>query len=296
MMSGNDSAASRSPSEATSRAPHDARSAHSPVRPLGLGLGLRTPHYAHILEHWPTLDWFEIVSENFLYTEGRPLFLLDQIAERYPICLHGVSLSIGGTAPLDRDYLARLRALRRRTKAAVVSDHLCFTGIAGKNTHDLLPLPYTDEALRHVAERVRQVQDILGCQIALENPSSYLSFSASTHDEAAFLAEVAERADCLLLLDVNNVFVTAHNHGLSADAYLRTLPMDRVAYLHVAGHTDCGTHIADTHIGPVIDGVWALLDRARELGAPRSVLLEWDAEIPPFEVVAADLARAEIRR
>lgn len=264
-------------------------------QPLGLGLGLRTVHYGHILDESPAVDWFEIVSENFMYTAGRPLSVLDQVAERYPIVMHGVSLSIGSVAPLDREYLRQLRALKQRTNARLVSDHLCFTGVAGRNTHDLLPVPYTDEALAHVTARVRQVQDVLGCRIALENPSSYLEFAASTIAEADFLARVARDADCLLLLDVNNVYVSAQNHGLDADAYLRALPMERVAYLHVAGHTDEGTHIVDTHIGPVIDPVWRLLDRARALGAPRSILYEWDAEIPPFEEVHADLMRAESR-
>src|SRR5712671_3704104 len=180
---------------------------------LGIGLGLRTVHYAHLLEHWPNVDWFEIISDNYMRTAGRPLYFLDQIAERYPIVMHGVSLSIGGTDELDADYLAGLVALRKRCRALWVSDHLCWTGIAGHNTHDLLPMPYTEEALRHTADRVRRVQDFLERPLLLENPSSYLEFAGSTMSEWAFLGGLAQEADCGLLLDVNNVYVSSRNHG-----------------------------------------------------------------------------------
>jgi uncharacterized protein (UPF0276 family) len=259
---------------------------------LGIGLGLRTVHYGHILEHWPAVDWFEIISENYMQTAGRPLDFLDPIAERYPIVMHGVSLSIGATDPLDYEYLAELKALARRTKAVWISDHLCWTGALGKNTHDLLPLPYTEEALRHTASRVRAVQDYLEVPILLENPSSYLEFAGSTMTEWAFLAGLAEDADCGLLLDVNNVFVSAFNHGFAADEYLAALPFDRVAQMHVAGHTHRGSHIVDTHIGPVIDPVWALAEQAYRQTGGTSVLLEWDAEIPPFEEVHREARRA----
>jgi hypothetical protein len=258
---------------------------------LGVGLGLRTVHYSHILEHAPAVDWFEILSENYLQTQGRPLHFLDAIAERYPVALHGVSMSIGSTDPLDRAYLAELKALRDRTRARWVSDHLCWTGAAGKNTHDLLPLPYTEESLRHTVARVRQVQDFLGAPLALENPSTYLEFAGSTMKEWDFLAALAREADCAILLDVNNVFVSAHNHGFDPMTYLAAVPFDRVVQLHVSGHTDMGTHLLDTHIGPVIDPVWRLLGEAhRRCGA--SVLLEWDAEIPSFEETHADALRA----
>ncbi|HEX3596488.1 MAG TPA: DUF692 domain-containing protein, partial [Polyangiaceae bacterium] len=187
---------------------------------LGIGLGLRTVHYTHILEHAPEVEWFEILSENYMQTAGRPLHYLDRIAERYPVVMHGVSLSIGSTDPLDFDYLKELRGLRDRTRARWVSDHLCWTGAAGKNTHDLLPLPYTDESLAHVVERVRAVQDFLGAPLALENPSTYLEFKGSTFKEWDFLAALATEADCALLLDVNNVYVSAKNHGFSPQEYL----------------------------------------------------------------------------
>jgi len=259
---------------------------------LGLGLGLRTVHYAHILEQQPEVAWFEILSENYMQTRGRPLEYLDRIAERYPVAMHGVSMSIGSTDPLDRAYLGELRALRDRTRARWVSDHLCFTGVAGKNTHDLLPLPYNEASLEHVARRVREVQDILEAPLALENPSTYVEHKSSTMTEWAFLSALAEEADCALLLDVNNVYVSAYNHGFDPADYLAGVPWERVVQLHVSGHTNHGTHIVDTHIGPVIDPVWELLGEAhRRSGA--SILLEWDAEIPDFETTYADALRAK---
>jgi uncharacterized protein len=259
---------------------------------LGIGLGLRTVHYAHILERAPRVDWFEILSENYMQTKGRPLDFLDRVAERYPVVLHGVSLSIGSTDPLDRDYLRELKALRDRTGARWVSDHLCWTGVAGKNAHDLLPIPYTEEALRHVVQRVRDVQDFLGAPLALENPSTYADFRASTMKEWDFLATVAREADCAILLDVNNVYVSAHNHGFDVRTYLDAIPFDRVVHMHVAGHTDHGTHIVDTHIGPVIDPVWRLAAEAHRRAGGVSLLLEWDAEIPSFEETHAEALRA----
>jgi uncharacterized protein (UPF0276 family) len=258
---------------------------------LGIGVGLRTRHYQHILEHRPEVDWFEIISENYLQTRGRPLHYLDRIAERYPIVMHGVGLSIGSTAPLDFDYLRELKALQKRVRAPWLSDHLCWTGLAHHNTHDLLPLPYTEETLAHVVARVRQVQDFLDAPILLENPSTYLELEASSLTEWEFLGALAREADCGLLLDVNNVYVSAFNHGFDAREYLAHVPYERVVQLHVAGHTHCGTHIIDTHVGPVIDPVWELLaDAQRRSGA--SVLLEWDAEIPALEVVHAEALKA----
>jgi uncharacterized protein (UPF0276 family) len=265
---------------------------------LGVGLGLRTVHYAHIVEAQPEVDWFEILSENYMQTAGRPLEWLDAIADRYPVVMHGVSLSIGSTDPLDRAYLTELRALRDRTKARWVSDHLCWTGVSGKNTHDLLPMPYTEEALRHVVSRVRAVQDVLGTPLALENPSTYAEFAAGptappVMTEWEFLARLAEEADCALLLDVNNVFVSAFNHGFDPREYLAAMPFDRVVQMHVAGHTHHGTHIIDSHIGPVVDDVWRLLGDAWQRSGGTSVLLEWDAEIPSFEVTHAEALRAK---
>jgi uncharacterized protein (UPF0276 family) len=260
---------------------------------LGIGIGLRTAHYAHILETRPAIDWFEILSENYMQTAGRPRHIVEQIAEMYPVAMHGVSMSIGSTDPLDLDYLAELRELRDRTHARWVSDHLCWTGVAGKNTHDLLPMPYTEEALRHVVARVRQVQDLLDAPLVLENPSSYVEFAGSTMKEWEFLAAVADEADCGLLLDVNNVYVSAFNHGFDAREYLAAIPRDRVVQFHVAGHANNGTHCIDTHVGPVIDPVWDLLGDAYARTGGASVLLEWDAEIPSFDEVHADALRAE---
>lgn len=259
---------------------------------LGLGLGLRTVHYPHVLEHEPEVGWFELISENYMATGGRPLDVLERVAARYPLVLHGVSLSIGSTDPLDRAYLDELGRLAERSGARWVSDHLCWTGVAGRNVHDLLPLPYDEATLRHVVARVRKVQDRLGRPLVLENPSTYLEFTRSTMGEAEFLARVAEEADCGLLLDVNNVYVSARNHGFDPLAYLDALPHARVVQYHVAGHTDHGTHVIDTHIGPVIDAVWELLGQALARTGPRSILLEWDEEIPPFEVVQAELEKA----
>ena len=259
---------------------------------LGVGLGLRTVHYAHILEAAPAVDWFEIISDNYMETAGRPLYYLDAIAERYPIVMHGVALSIGSTEPLDRRYLASLRALRDRTRARWVSDHLCWTGVLGKNTHDLLPMPYTEEGLAHVAARVREVQDVLGAPLALENPSTYAEFASAPMREWEFLARLAEEADCAILLDVNNIYVSARNHGFDPKEYLDAIPFDRVVQLHVAGHTDHSTHIIDSHIGPVTPEVWELLGDAHERARGAPVLLEWDAEIPSFEQTHAEALRA----
>jgi len=259
---------------------------------LGIGIGLRTAHYRHILEQQPRIDWFEALSENFMHTRGRPLEVLDRIAERYPVVLHGVSMSIGSTDPLDWEYLRELKALRDRVGARWVSDHLCWTGVMGQNAHDLLPMPFTEEALMHTARRIRSVQDFLGAPLVLENPSSYVEFAGSALREWEFLAALAEEADAGLLLDVNNVYVSAHNHGFDPLEYLRALPMQRVVQFHVAGHTNHGTHVIDSHIGPVPDPVWQLLAAARALGADAPVLLEWDAEIPSFEAVHADALRA----
>jgi uncharacterized protein (UPF0276 family) len=259
---------------------------------LGIGVGLRTRHYAHILEHAPAVDWFEVISENYLQTRGRPLYFLDRVAERYPIVMHGVSMSIGSSAPLDYEYLRELKTLRERIGARWVSDHLCWTGLAGRNTHDLLPLPYTEEALEHVIRRVREVQDLLDVPLVLENPSTYLEFEGSTLKEWEFLSQLASEANCGLLLDVNNLHVSAHNHGFDPNEYLAGIPFDRVVQLHVAGHTDHGTHIIDSHVGPVAEPVWQLLAQAhRRCGA--SVLLDRDAEIPSFEETHAEALRAE---
>jgi uncharacterized protein (UPF0276 family) len=259
---------------------------------LGVGIGLRTTHFGEVLARWPALDWFEALSENFMDTGGRPLWVLDQVAERYPVALHGVSLSVGSTDPLDLEYLRRLRALAERVGARWISDHLCWTGVLGRNTHDLLPLPYDEPTLRHVVGRVRQVQDFLGRPIALENPSSYVGFTSSIMSEWEFLARLAEEADCALLLDVNNVYVSAFNHGFDPEAYVDAIPADRVVQYHLAGHTHKGTHILDTHSGPAIDAVWALYARACARTGPVSTLFEWDEAIPSFDEVRREAEKA----
>jgi len=263
---------------------------------LGLGLGLRAPHYEYVLEHEPELDWFEIISENFLVAGGWPLHVLDRVAERYPIAMHGVSMSIGTTDPIDHDYLVRLKALAERCQAKWLGDHICWTGVAGKNTHDLLPVPYTEESLRHVVERVRIVQDFLERPLVLENPSTYVEFGHSSMPEEQWIARLLEEADCALLLDVNNVYVTAKNHGLDMKAWLDAIPYDRVVQVHIAGHTNKGTHIIDTHIGPIVDEVWELYADVMQRTGNCSTLLEWDAEIPAFGVVEAELKKALVHR
>jgi uncharacterized protein len=225
---------------------------------LGFGIGLRTGHYTAILEHGTRADWFEAISENFMVGGGRALHVLERVRNDHPLVLHGVSLSIAGSDPLDAGYLRDLRRLVDRFQPAWVSDHLCWTGIDAHNLHDLLPLPWTEELLDHLIPRIAQVQDALGRRLVLENVSSYLSFEHSTMPEWEFLAELARRADCDLLLDVNNVYVSAVNHGFDARAFIAGVPAERIAQIHLAGHTDHGTHLLDTHDAPVADAVWDL--------------------------------------
>ncbi len=259
---------------------------------LGVGVGLRTTHFAHVLERRPRVDWFEVITENFLATGGRPLHVLEQVAASYPVVFHGVSLSIGSADPLDRDYLRQVKELAARVQPRWISDHLCWTGVAGRNVHDLLPLPYTEAALRHVVRRVKAVQEYLERPLVLENPSSYVEFRASQMNEHEFLARLAEEADCGLLLDVNNVFVSSVNHGFDARAYVDAIPADRIVQFHVAGHTDKGTHLLDTHTGCARAEVWDLLRHASTRTGGRSVLYEWDEDIPEFDVVLAEAQRA----
>src|SRR5215471_18125376 len=207
---------------------------------LGFGVGLRRPHYAHILERCPAMDWYEVISENFMVAGGRALEVLAAVRDRHPLVLHGVSLSIGTIDPLNRKYLADLRTLARRCEPAWISDHLCWTGVGGRNLHDLLPLPYTEEAVCWVARRIQRVQDVLGRAILIENVSSYLSFQHSTLTEWEFLSAVTEEADCGILLDLNNIYVSAFNHGFDPELYLRSVPVERVAQYHLAGHRNCG--------------------------------------------------------
>jgi hypothetical protein len=263
---------------------------------LGIGVGLRTVHFGHILSKRPPVDWFEVLSENFMDTGGRPLWVLDQVSERYPVALHGVSMSIGSTDPLDRDYLRKLKALADRTRARWVSDHLCWTGVAGRNVHDLLPMPYNEEALRHTAARVRQVSEILERPLVLENPSSYVEFASSTMPEWEFLSRLAEEADCGLLLDVNNVYVSSFNHGFDPRVYVDNVPADRVVQYHVAGHTNKGTHILDTHSDHAVAEVWELFRRSCRRTGNVSTLYEWDEDIPDFEVLHEEALKARAFR
>ena len=260
--------------------------------PLGFGLGLRVEHYEAILADHPPVDWFEALTENYLVPGGRPLDYLMRFRERYPLALHGVSLSIGSSAPLNRDYLRQLKELAARVQPAWISDHLCWTGVGGRNTHDLLPLPYTEAALAHIVERVRTVQDILGRRILLENLSSYVTFRDSRLTEWEFLAEIARRADCLILLDVNNIYVSAVNHEFAALDYLNSIPVDRVQQIHLAGHENHGDYLIDTHDHPVPDPVWELYAAAVRRFGNVSTMIERDANIPPLEELCEELAAA----
>ncbi|MGK3963537.1 DUF692 domain-containing protein [Sorangium sp. So ce118] len=263
---------------------------------LGVGVGLRIPHYRHVFEHRPRVDWFEIISENFMVDGGMPIANLERALASYRLVQHGVSLSIGSTDPLDFDYLRRLKALLGKVRSPWVSDHLCWTGAHGVNLHDLLPLPYTEEAVRHVAARARAVQDFLEVRLALENVSSYLTFTASRMSEWEFLSAVAEEADCGILLDVNNVYVSSYNHGFDPGAYVDGVPHHRIVQFHLAGHTNHGRYILDTHSDHVADAVWALYRRAVEHTGDVSTLIEWDDDIPAFEVLAAEAEKARAIR
>jgi uncharacterized protein (UPF0276 family) len=259
---------------------------------LGFGLGLRVDHYETILNERPAVDWFEALTENYLVPGGKPLYHLMRIREHYPMVMHGVSMSIGSTQPLDRTYLAEVKALAQRIEPAWISDHLCWTGVAGKNLHDLMPLPYTDEALKHVAQRVRTVQDILGRRILLENVSSYVTFRDSRVSEWDFLRAVAEEADCLILLDVNNIYVSSINHEFDPREYLAAIPVERVQQIHLAGHQNHGDYLIDSHDHPVPDPVWALYaDAVRRFGRV-STMIERDANIPPLAELQDELLAA----
>ena len=270
----------------------------SPVPSLGFGLGLRPQHYREILDGAPRVDWFEAISENYMVPGGQPLRMLDAVAARYPIVLHGVSLSIASTAPLDMDYLAGLKALARRVDPRWLSDHLCWTGVHGVNLHDLLPVPYTEEALAHVVERISRVQDYLGRRIAIENVSSYLEYASSEMSEWEFVAEMAKRADCWLLLDVNNVFVSGVNHDFDTLSFLDSIPTDRVVQFHLAGHSEGDTCLIDTHDHAICEEVFSLYGKAVERFGAVSTMIERDDNIQPLaELVAElDVARAVAKR
>lgn len=256
---------------------------------LGFGLGLRTDHFQQVLEEKPDLDWFEVISENFMVEGGKPKYYLHGIREHYPMVMHGVSLSIGSTDELDWNYLKRLKQLHSELQPAWFSDHLCWTGLQGINAHDLLPMPYTEEAIDHVVERIQQVQDFMGEQMLIENVSSYISYAESQISEWEFLAEVAQRADCNILFDVNNIYVSARNHDFDAMDYIRGTDPKRVRQFHLAGHTDYGDYVIDTHDHDVPDPVWQLYKEALLHFGPVSTMIERDDKIPSLEDLMGEL-------
>ncbi len=259
---------------------------------LGIGVGLRAPHVDTILREQPEVSWFEVISENCMLDGGRPLYVLDRILERYPVVQHGVGLYLGSAERPSPDYLRRLKQLVRRTGTPWVTDHLCWGSVDGTVSHDLLPLPYTSETARHFASRIREVRDFLEVPFAVENLSSYVEFHESTMTEWELVSEVLEQADCGLLLDVNNVYVSALNHGFDPLVYIENVPHERVAQIHIAGHSRYERFLIDTHDHPVVDPVWELYAKAVELCGPTPTLLEWDARIPPFEEVHAEAMKA----
>jgi uncharacterized protein (UPF0276 family) len=265
---------------------------HHALPYLGFGLGLRPQHYREILETAPHVDWFEVISENYMVPGGQPLRMLDRIAERYPLVMHGVSLSIASTAELDMDYLTQLKELAGRIEPRWISDHLCWTGVHGVNLHDLLPVPYTEEALAHVSQRIARVQDHLGRRLVIENVSSYITYECSEMSEWDFVAELARRTDCLLLLDVNNVFVSGMNHDFDQRAFIESIPVDRVVQFHLAGHSEGETCLIDTHDQPVCEEVWTLYGKALERFGAVSTMIERDDNIPPLAELVAELDTA----
>ncbi|MEK7951323.1 MNIO family bufferin maturase [Luteolibacter soli] len=258
----------------------------------GVGIGLRIPHYQHILEKKPVVDWFEIISENYMGEGGRPLAVLDQILEQYRVVQHGVSMYFGNSERPNRDHLKKLKALTKRTRTPWVSDHLCWGSVDGRFTHDLLPMPYTWEAVKTTARNIREVQDYLELPVAVENVSSYAEFHLSEMTEWEFLNEVVEAADCGILLDVNNIYVSSRNHGFDPMDYVNAVPAERVAQTHLAGHTEFKKYILDTHDHPVIDPVWKLYERTIQRCGRVATLLEWDDKIPSFNEVHHEALKA----
>lgn len=258
----------------------------------GIGIGLRIPHYKHIFRNKPVVDWFEIISENFLCEGGRPLAMLDKILEQYRVVQHGVSLYFGSAEPVNREHLRQLKRLVRRTRTPWLSDHLCWGSVDGRYTHDLLPMPYTFAAAKVTARKIREARDYLEVPIVVENVSSYAEFHVSEMTEWEFLREVVERADCGILLDVNNIFVSSFNHHFDPVEYLDSIPADRVAQIHIAGHSKYRKYILDTHDHPVVDPVWKLYARAIQLTGPTATLLEWDDHIPTFDEVHDEALKA----
>jgi len=260
---------------------------------LGLGLGLRSEHFEHILSTSPEVDWFEVISENFMDSFGRPRYILKQIAERYPVVVHGVSMSIGSTDPLNPDYLKSLKTLADEVQPAWISDHLCWTGVLTTNSHDLLPLPLNEESLKHVCNRIKQVQEYLERPLIVENPSTYASFKNSNIPEWEFLRLMTEETGCGLLLDVNNVYVSSFNNDFDPVAYIKGLPHDKIIQMHLAGHQNMGNYIIDTHDREVTNQVWKLFQMTYQLASDASILLEWDGNIPEFDVYHAELMKSK---
>jgi len=260
-----------------------------------VGVGLRRPHYSHVITERPSVGWFEVIAENFIVDGGRPLQVLEQIRANYPVVLHGVSLSIGSTDPLNRQHLKNLARLAQRFEPAWVSDHLCWTGVGGHNLHDLLPLPYTDEAVFHVAGRIRQVQEALERPLLIENVSSYLTYADSAMTEWDFLSAIAEEANCGILLDINNIFVSAFNHRFSPTEYIESVPLDRVVQFHLAGHSDYGFYLLDTHDHPIRPEVWELYEYAVRRFGRVSTLIERDDNIPEFPELMIEANEAQRR-
>lgn len=259
---------------------------------LGFGLGLRTEHYQAILDTKPHVDWFEVISENYMIPGGKPLYYLDKIRADYPMVMHGVSLSIGSVSPLDKNYLSALKQLSERIEPAWISDHLCWTGVHGINLHDLLPLSYTEETIRHVVDRVSQVQEFLGRPILIENVSSYVSFNNAEMTEWEFINRIAKQSGCLLLLDVNNIYVSSINHGFDAYEFINAIDASRVQQIHLAGHENHGDYIIDTHDAPIVSGVWDLYSHAIRRFGPVSTMIERDDHIPPIDELMTELAHA----
>ncbi|MDR4307130.1 DUF692 domain-containing protein [Chelatococcus sambhunathii] len=256
---------------------------------LGFGLGLRAEHYADILDGDPAIDWFEVISENYMVPGGQPLKMLDRIRERWPVVMHGVSMSIASTAEPDLDYLNGLKALADRVEPRWISDHLCWTGVHGKNLHDLLPIPYTRESLDHVCDRIDLVQNALGRTLTLENVSTYVRFAEADMTEWEFISEMSRRSGCWLLFDVNNVYVSSFNHGYDPLEFLNGIPQDRVVQFHMAGHEHLGTHIIDTHDREVCADVWELYRHALKRFGPVSTIIERDADIPPLAEIMVEV-------
>lgn len=259
---------------------------------LGFGLGLRTDHYETIINEKPAVDWFEVITENYLVPGGQPLYYLDKIREDYPIVMHGVSMSVGSCDPLDWDYLKQVKQLAARVQPHWMSDHLCWTGVQHKNTHDLLPLPYTEEAIQHIVSRIQQIQDFLGRQLLIENVSSYISYKESLMTEWEFVKEIIERADCLMLLDVNNIYVSSINHEFKPIDYIASIPSNRIYQIHLAGHANMGDYIIDTHDHDVIEPVWELYAKTLRHHGLISTMIERDDNIPPLCTLLTELSRA----